>query len=38
MYQNVYVPEFQGIWWHEYGDVAENQQTGERYLWLEEPL
>lgn len=38
MYQNVYVPEWYGVWYHEFGGVMENQQTKERYLIVESSL
>lgn len=38
MYQNVYVPEWYGIWCHEFGRVWENQQTKERYLVVESTI
>ena len=38
MYQDVYVPEWYGIWCYELGDVWENQQTKERYLVVESTI
>ena len=38
MYQNVDVRDWDDVWYHEYGDVMENQQTKERYLILYDSL
>ena len=38
MYQNVYVPEWYGIWCHGFGRIWENQQTKERYLVVESTI
>lgn len=38
MYQNVYVPDRYRAWFHECGDVIENQQTGEWYIIVEDEL
>ena len=34
----IYIPEWYQPWYHELGNICENQQTKERYLIIEETL
>lgn len=38
MYQNIYIPEWYGVWFHEFGSVMENHQTKERYLIVDSTI
>jgi hypothetical protein len=39
MYQNnIYIPTYYRVWYHEYGTVMENQQTKEKYRIVESSI